>query len=73
MTLGPSLVTTQGYSMPEVGETYERGLLLSRRSGGEHLFSVLSGAWLFRIVRGDLEESRRLGNTALMLHAVSAP
>ena len=60
VTLGPSLVTTLGYSMPEVGETYERGLLLSRRSGGEHLFSVLSGAWLFRIVRGDLEESRRL-------------
>jgi DNA-binding SARP family transcriptional activator len=60
VTLGPSLVTTLGYSMPEVGETYERGLLLSRRSGGEHLFSVLSGAWLFRIVRGDLEESRQL-------------
>ena len=39
VTLGPSLVTTQGYSMPEVGETYERGLLLSRRSGDRtHLF-----------------------------------
>src|SRR6185436_17237050 len=30
-TLGPSLVATQGYSMPEVGETFERGLLLARR------------------------------------------
>ena len=51
-----------GYSMPEVGETYERGLLLSRRSGDrKHLFSLLSGAWFFHIVRGDLEESRRLG------------
>ena len=62
VTLGPSLVTTQGYSMPEVGETYERGLLLSRRSGDrKHFFSLLSGAWLFHIVRGELEESRRLG------------
>jgi DNA-binding SARP family transcriptional activator/predicted ATPase len=61
VTLGPSLVTTQGYSMPEVGETYERGLVLSRRLGDrKHLFSLLSGAWLFHIVRGQLEESRRL-------------
>lgn len=61
VTLGPSLVTTHGYSMPEVGEAYERGLLLSKRSGDrKHLFSLLSGAWLFHIVRGHLEESRRL-------------
>lgn len=64
VTLGPSLVTTLGYSMPEVGETYERGLLLSRRSRDRrHLFSLLSGAWLFHIVRGDLEESRRLAQS----------
>jgi predicted ATPase len=61
VALGPVLVTTHGYSMPEVGETYERGLLLSRRSGDQkHLFSLLSGAWVFRIVSGRLEESRRL-------------
>jgi DNA-binding SARP family transcriptional activator/predicted ATPase len=61
VTLGPSLVTTQGYSTPEVGETYERGLLLAKRSGDrKHLFSLLSGAWVFHIVRGELEESRRL-------------
>ena len=47
MTLGPSLVTTLGYSMPEVGETYERGLLLSRRLGGEHLFSVAERSMAF--------------------------
>jgi DNA-binding SARP family transcriptional activator/predicted ATPase len=64
VTLGPSLVTTLGYSMPEVGETYERGLLLSGRSSDrKHLFSLLSGAWLFHIVRGDLEESRRLAQS----------
>ena len=35
VTLGPSLVMTDGYSMPEVGETYARGLLLSRRSSDQ--------------------------------------
>ena len=61
VTLGPSLVTTQGYSMPEVGETYERGLLLSKRSGDRrYSFSLLGGAWLFHMVRGQLEESRQL-------------
>ncbi|MGB6946175.1 MAG: BTAD domain-containing putative transcriptional regulator [Bryobacteraceae bacterium] len=66
VTLGPSLVTTQGYSTPEVGAAYERGLLLARRSGDRtHLFSLLSGAWLFHIVSGQLEESRRLGQQCL--------
>ena len=61
VTLGPSLVTTQGYSMPEVGQTYERGLLLSKRSGDRrYSFSLLGGAWLFHMVRGQLEESRQL-------------
>jgi DNA-binding SARP family transcriptional activator/predicted ATPase len=66
VNLGPSLVTTEGYSMPEVGETYERGLLLSRRSGDQrHLFPLQSGAWVFRIVRGQLEESRRLAQESV--------
>jgi DNA-binding SARP family transcriptional activator len=66
LTLGPSLVTTDGYSMPEVGETYARGLLLSRRSGDQkHSFPLLSGAWLFHLVRGQVEEARRLAQDAL--------
>ena len=61
VTLGPSLVITQGYSTPEVEEAYDRGLLLSRRSGDrKHLLSLLSGAWAVHLVRGHLEESRRL-------------
>lgn len=61
VTLGP-LVTKHGYSMREIGETYERGLMLSGRSGDrKHSFSLSSGAWLFHIVRGDLEASRRMG------------
>ncbi len=66
VTLGPPLVATHGYSMREVGEMYERGLLLSRRSGDRsHSFSLTSGAWLFHIVRGDLEASRRLGQDCM--------
>jgi predicted ATPase len=61
VTLGPSLVTTHGYSKPEVGETYERGLNLSTRSGNRrHLFALRSGLWLYSLVRGEIERSRRL-------------
>jgi DNA-binding SARP family transcriptional activator/predicted ATPase len=64
--LGPPLVRTVGYSMPEVGETYERGLVLSKRSGDQnHLFPLLSGSWLFHIVRGHLEESRRFAQDSV--------
>lgn len=60
-TLGPALVTTAGYSAPEVGETYHRALELSRRFGDPHIFAILSGAWVFHIVRGDLEKARQFG------------
>ena len=53
VTLGLTLVTTQGYATPEVGETYERALMLARRlDGSPHIFPVLSGSWGFHIVRG---------------------
>jgi predicted ATPase len=68
VTLGPVLVTTQGYSAPEVGELYERALLLARRLGDtEHVFPVLSGAWVYRAVRGQLEASRELAQQCLDL------
>ena len=59
VTLGPALVTTEGYSAPEVGETYERALDLSRRLDDRNIFVILSGAWVFHIVRGDLEKARQ--------------
>jgi predicted ATPase len=60
LMLGASLVSTHGYSVPEIGETYHRGLTLSRRlNETKHLSPLLSGAWLFHIVRGELEESRK--------------
>jgi DNA-binding SARP family transcriptional activator/predicted ATPase len=60
VTLGPALVTTEGYSAAEVGETYERALDLSRRLGDRNIFVILSGAWVFHAVRGDLEKSRQV-------------
>jgi adenylate cyclase len=52
-------VTTEGYSAAEVGETYERALTLSRRFDDRNIFATLTGAWVFHIVRGDLEKSRQ--------------
>src|SRR5580704_10069776 len=59
VTLGPALVTTEGYSATEVGETYEGALDLSRRLNGRNIFVILSGVWVFHTVRGDLEEAQR--------------
>ena len=57
--LGPALVTTEGYSAAEVGETYQRALELSRRFETPNIFALLSGAWVFQTVRGDLKKARR--------------
>jgi DNA-binding SARP family transcriptional activator/predicted ATPase len=66
VTLGLSLVTTQGYSTPEVGETYSRALSLSRQLGQKkHVFPVLTGAWVFHVVRGQLETSLVLAQQCL--------
>jgi len=56
--LGPALVTTEGYSAAEVGQTYERALELSRRLEDRNIFVILSGAWVFHVVRGDLVQAR---------------
>jgi len=59
VTLGPALVTTEGYSAAEVGETYNRALDLSRQLDNRSVFAILSGAWVFHTVRGDLEKGRQ--------------
>ena len=59
VTLGAALVTTEGYSAAEVGETYERALELSRRLDDRNILVILSGAWVFHIVRGDLEKAHQ--------------
>ena len=59
VTLGPALVSTEGYSAAEVGETYNRALDLARRLDNRNIFAILSGAWAFHAVRGDLEKARQ--------------
>jgi DNA-binding SARP family transcriptional activator/predicted ATPase len=61
VSLGPALVATLGYAMPEVGATYHRAIELSAAPGEKmHFPVVLSGSWVFHIVRGDLETARGL-------------
>jgi predicted ATPase len=61
VTLGSALVTTEGYSAAEVGETYHRALELSKRLEDRNLFAIVGGTWVFHTVRGNLEEARRYG------------
>jgi DNA-binding SARP family transcriptional activator/predicted ATPase len=67
LTLGPVLVTTEGYSAPEVGATYERALDLSRRLDNRNIFVILSGICVFHLVRGDLEKARQFSLEFLSL------
>jgi len=67
VTLGPALVTTEGYSAAEVGETYQRALDLAGRLEDRNIFVTLSGAWVFHAVRGDLEKARQFGLEFLRL------
>ncbi len=64
--LGAALVTTDGYSAAEVGNTYQRALHLSRRLNGKELFTLLSGSWVFHVVRGEIETSRQESMEFLM-------
>jgi DNA-binding SARP family transcriptional activator/predicted ATPase len=65
--LGSALVTTEGYSALEVGETYERARELSRRLDHRNIFAILSGNWVFHTVRGDLEQARQISLEFLTL------
>jgi class 3 adenylate cyclase/tetratricopeptide (TPR) repeat protein len=55
--LGPVLVSTQGYSNPEVEAVYARARELSERAGGDlrQRFTVLSGLLLFHQSRSELQ------------------
>jgi DNA-binding SARP family transcriptional activator/predicted ATPase len=60
VTFGPALVATEGYSAVPVGETYDRALEISRRFEDRNIFAILSGAWAFHAVRGDLKAAQQL-------------
>ncbi len=63
-----ALFTTLGYAAPEVGEACAGAVALFRRldEKGQGV-PVLSSAWLFHVVRGQLETSKELGRQLLNL------
>lgn len=67
VVLGHALVTTAGYSAPEVGATYDEALSLSRRLENRDIFVILSGAWVFHAVKGDVETARQISLEFLKL------
>ena len=53
-TLGRALLSTKGYSAPEVGETYARARTLAEQLGQSD-YPLLYGQWVFHLVRGEHE------------------
>jgi predicted ATPase/DNA-binding SARP family transcriptional activator len=62
---GAALVTTVGYSAAEVGETYEKALVLSRGLEDHQLAAILSGLWVFHMVRGNFAMAREISEEFL--------
>ena len=61
VTLGTTLMATQGYAAPEVGKVYARARELCRQvNETPHLFSVLWGLTTFYGVRGELQTAQEL-------------
>jgi predicted ATPase len=55
-TLGRALLSTKGYSAPEVGETYTRARVLAEQLG-QPGYQLLYGQWVFHLVRAEHELS----------------
>jgi DNA-binding SARP family transcriptional activator/predicted ATPase len=68
ISLGPSLIATQGYAAPEVGRVYARARMLCESGvGQDHYFPVLWGSWVFHVVRGDLLVAREMASRLLQI------
>src|SRR5713101_2580406 len=68
LALGVPLMATKGEGAPEVGQAYTRMRALCQQVGETpQLFPVLSGLWLFHLVRGELPSARELVEQLLHL------
>ncbi|MBI3250190.1 MAG: AAA family ATPase [Deltaproteobacteria bacterium] len=68
ISLGLVLVTTKGFTLPEVKHTYTRAHELCRRIGNTpQLFPVLEGLHSFYAVRGEYQTALALGEQMLAL------
>jgi class 3 adenylate cyclase/tetratricopeptide (TPR) repeat protein len=71
ITLGQALLATRGYSAPEPGDAFARARYLCEQLNWPPQFgSILRGQFVFRLVRGELEQAehhaeeiRQLGET----------
>ena len=62
VSLGSSLITTQGYGSPEVGRVYTQARLLCEitSESDSSYFKVLSGSYLFHAVRAELASAQEI-------------
>lgn len=68
MMLGPLIVSTQGFSSPELAHTLERAQELCRRTGeGPEIFGVLFALWSFDHASGRLRQSRVIAEKLLTM------
>jgi hypothetical protein len=68
IALGASLIATQGYAAPEVGQTYTRAQQLCQYlEDPRQLFPVLPGLWNYYNVRADFRTAHTLGEQLLTL------
>jgi tetratricopeptide (TPR) repeat protein len=68
VTLGVPLMATRGYSMPEVEENYTRAHDLCKQLKVEsELLPVLSGLWLFYMVREEIGKAREFAEQVVGL------
>jgi predicted ATPase len=68
LSLGVSVISTQGYAAPDVKRIYIRARTLCQRLG-EHaqLADVLRGLWYYHTAQGQPHTARELGEQLLML------
>jgi class 3 adenylate cyclase/tetratricopeptide (TPR) repeat protein len=68
ITLGASLIATQGFGASEVGQTYTRARQLCQYvEEPQQLFSVLRGLWNYYVIRAELQTAHELGEQLLIL------
>jgi DNA-binding SARP family transcriptional activator/tetratricopeptide (TPR) repeat protein len=69
ISLGSSLITTQGYASPEVGRVYTQARLLGEIIGESDAsyLRVLSGSYLFHAVRAELASAQEIATRYVSL------
>ena len=72
MTLGVALMATQGFSAPEVEQTFRRARQLCEELGtGPHLFRALWGLWTVHVIRAEFQTAQVLADQMMNAAATS--